>query len=306
MSKLSCSHLLSIENLSHDDVMLLMGYAAFLENKLEQTQTLDLLSGKQLSTLFFESSTRTRLSFESAMYRLGGHVMSVDGSFSSVVKGETLEDMGAIMSGYSDIVVMRHSEEGSVARFATHSNIPVINAGDGVNQHPTQALLDLYTILSEKESLSGLTIGFLGDMKHARTIKSLLPLLQHYNINFVFISHPDLQITAEMRESLALYKGSFLESDNLLDVLPDLDVLYATRLQEERFLTKADALSYKSQFCITPDVLSTSKKDMILMHPLPRLDEIHPDCDRDNRSVYFKQARNAVFVRMALLWALSS
>lgn len=306
MSKLSCQHLLSINDLTHDDVMLLMGYAAFIENKMKHQPKLDLMSGKLLSSLFFESSTRTRLSFESAMQRLGGGIMSVDGVFSSTAKGESMQDMGRVVSGYSDVIVVRHSEVGSVANFAEHATVPVINAGDGTNQHPTQALLDLYTILSEKESLSGLTLGFMGDLRHARTVKSLVPLLKGYDVSIVFISHPDLKMTDDVKQMLQDRSVRLHETDDLVSVLPDLDVLYVTRLQEERFEDTANFEEYQNRFCITPQVLASAKADLSLMHPLPRRGEIHLDCDSDPRAAYFRQANNGLIVRAALLYALTS
>jgi aspartate carbamoyltransferase catalytic subunit len=236
------------------------------------------------------------------MLRLGGQVSSIQyGRSSSSEKGESLQDMGRILSGYADIVAMRHPVGGSVATFASTASVPVINAGDGANQHPTQALLDLYTILVEKGRLDGLTVGFIGDLKYGRTVHSLISLLQHYRVNFWFISHPLLALPDSIKGSLADRGHSFQESGELGKALPRVDVLYATRVQKERF---ADAGEYERSNChyqLNRDALQRSKPDLILLHPLPRLQEIHTELDSDPRARYFRQAQNGVYVRMALL-----
>ena len=261
-----------------------------------------MLQGKTLTTAFFEPSTRTRLSFEAAMLRLGGQVSSIQyGRSSSSEKGESLQDMGRILSGYADIVAMRHPQSGSVAAFASTANVPVINAGDGANQHPTQALLDLYTIFLEKRTLDRLSIGFIGDLKYSRTVHSLISLLQYYQVTFHFISHPLLALPESIKRSLAEGGQSFQECRELGKALPELDVLYVTRVQKERF---ADTLEYEQanrDYQLNRAALQRSKADLILLHPLPRLQEIHPELDSDPRAKYFRQAQNGVYVRMALL-----
>jgi aspartate carbamoyltransferase catalytic subunit len=261
-----------------------------------------LLQGKTLTTAFFEPSTRTRLSFESAMLRLGGQVSSIQyGGSSSSEKGESLQDMGRVLSGYADIVAMRHPVNGSVATFAGSARVPVINAGDGSNQHPTQALLDLYTILVEKGRLDGLTIGFIGDLKYGRTVHSLISLLQHYQVKCCFISHPLLALPESIKRSLTDGGHSFQEYEEIGEALPQVDVLYVTRVQKERC---ADAREYEQSnrnYQLNRDALRRSKPDLILLHPLPRLQEIHTELDSDPRAKYFRQAENGVYVRMALL-----
>ena len=298
---ISCQNLLSVDDLSHDDVAYILGSAAMFEEKLKEADALDMLQGKILSTLFFEASTRTRLSFETAMHKLGGKVLSVDGSLSSIKKGESLSDMGRIISSYSDIMVMRHPESGSVKELASMSTVPVVNAGDGANQHPTQALLDLYTIVSEKEELAGLNIGFLGDLKYGRTVHSLARLLEDYDVNFVMISHPDLKMPKSLVNELNEMGHSVTEVQNIQEVIGDLDVLYVTRIQEERFPTKDEFERLKSEYQVNAALLKSAKDDLIVLHPLPRVQEIHPELDSDPRAKYFKQAKNGVYVRMALL-----
>jgi len=296
-------HILSAADLSSAEISLVLNAARVFEldaNGSREFRTL--LQGKTLTTAFFEPSTRTRLSFEAAMLRIGGQVSSIQyGRSSSSEKGESLQDMGRILSGYADIVAVRHPGNGSVAAFASTANVPVINAGDGANQHPTQALLDLYTILLEKRSLDGLTIGFIGDLKYSRTVHSLLSLLQHYHVTFQFISHPLLALPDSIKTSLAEGGQSFQESGELGKALAELDVLYVTRVQKERF---ADALEYEQanrNYQLNRGTLRLSKPDLILLHPLPRLQEIHPELDSDPRAKYFRQAQNGVYVRMALL-----
>ena len=261
-----------------------------------------LLQGQTLTTAFFEPSTRTRLSFESAMLRLGGQVSSIQyGRSSSSEKGESLQDMGRVLSSYADIIAMRHPVDGSVAEFANTANVPVINAGDGANQHPTQALLDLYTIFVEKHALDGLNIGFMGDLKYSRTVHSLISLLQHYHVNFHFISHSRLVLPESLKRSLADAGHAVQESDELDKVIPQLDVLYVTRVQKERCVDTMEYEQANRNYQLTRDTLRRSKPDLILLHPLPRLQEIHPELDSDPRAKYFCQAKNGVYVRMALL-----
>jgi aspartate carbamoyltransferase catalytic subunit len=296
-------HILSAADFTLAEIGLVLNTARVLAQDVEGgRQFKTLLQGRTLTTAFFEPSTRTRLSFESAMLRLGGQVSSIQyGRSSSSEKGESLEDMGRILSGYADIIAMRHPVGGSVAEFANTANVPVINAGDGANQHPTQALLDLYTIFMEKHALDGLNIGFIGDLKYSRTVHSLISLLQHYHVNFHFISHSQLVLPESLKRSLADAGHAVQESDELEKVIPQLDVLYVTRVQKERC---ADTMEYEQanrNYQLTRDTLRRSKPDLILLHPLPRLQEIHPELDSDPRAKYFRQAKNGVYVRMALL-----
>ena len=296
-------HILAAEDFSPGEISLVLNTARVLAQDVNGAREFKaLLQGRTLTTAFFEPSTRTRLSFEAAMLRLGGQVSSIQyGRSSSSEKGESLHDMGRILSGYADIVAMRHPESGSVAAFASTASVPVINAGDGASQHPTQALLDLYTIFLEKGTLDGLTVGFVGDLKNSRTVHSLLSLLRHYRVTLHFISHPLLRLAEPIKGSLADSDQQFQESGELGKALPELDVLYVTRVQKERF---ADPLEYEQLnrgYQINRDTLQDSKPDLILLHPLPRLQEIHPELDSDPRARYFRQAQNGVYVRMALL-----
>jgi aspartate carbamoyltransferase catalytic subunit len=236
------------------------------------------------------------------MLRLGGQVSSIQyGRSSSSEKGESLQDMGRILSGYADIVAMRHPENGSVAAFASTANVPVINAGDGANQHPTQALLDLYTIFLEKGTVDGLTIGFIGDLKYSRTVHSLISLLQHYRVTLHLISHPLLALPEAIKGRLTDGRQSFHEWGELAKALPELDVLYATRVQKERFAEPLEYEQSNRDYQLNRETLHGSKPDLILLHPLPRLQEIHQELDSDPRTKYFHQAQNGVYVRMALL-----
>ena len=300
---LAGSHILSAEDLSPAQISLILKTARVFEGDAGGSQEFrTLLQGKTLTTAFFEPSTRTRLSFEAAMLGLGGQVSSIQyGGSSSSEKGESLQDMGRVLSCYADIIAVRHPANGSAATFAGTASVPVINAGDGANQHPTQALLDLYTIFLEKGRLDGLTIGFIGDLKYGRTVHSLISLLRHYRVKFCFISHPLLAVPESIKRSLADGGHSFQEYGEIGAALPQLDVLYATRVQKERF---ADAQEYEQSNCnyqLNRETLQRSKPDLILLHPLPRLQEIHPELDSDPRARYFRQAQNGVYVRMALL-----
>lgn len=261
-----------------------------------------------LATLFFEPSTRTRFSFETAMLRLGGQVISLEqGLSSSAKKGESLEDTGRIVSGYADIVVVRHPDIGSAAAFARHATVPVINGGDGAGEHPTQSLADLYTIQHEKGRLDNLSIGIVGDLKNSRTVHSLLTMLALYPQNtFTLISHPSLRLDADYKQALHKKGCTLLETEDLTAALPNLDVLYVTRVQAERFSAPQEYDAVKDAYCIRPETLTIAKPDMILMHPLPRVNEIDPAVDAMPQAKYFAQAERAVFVRMALLTLMTA
>lgn len=263
-----------------------------------------------MATLFYEPSTRTRFSFEAAMHRLGGRVISTENAaeFSSVAKGETLEDTIRIMNGYVDVIVLRHSEVGTSKRAAAVSRVPIINAGDGVGQHPTQALLDLYTIHKEIGSIDGLKIAMVGDLAQGRTVRSLAYLLSKFNdIKMYFVAPPLLKMKEDILEHLQEHGSWFAEETTLDRVLPEVDVVYQTRVQKERFGDRiADYESCRGIYVIDRNSLGLMKPNAIIMHPLPRLEEISMEVDRDRRAAYFRQAQNGLFVRMALLTALLS
>lgn len=265
---------------------------------------LDACKGKLLATLFYEPSTRTRFSFEAAMLRLGGQVVgfSEPGS-SSAAKGESIADTIRTVGCYADIAVMRHPKEGAPRLASKASNIPVINAGDGGHQHPTQTLTDLLTIHSLKKQIGHQTIGLCGDLKFGRTAHSLVKALSQYEgVSFIFISPPELTIPDYILDGLS--KDSYRVTDTLDDVIGDLDTLYMTRIQRERFFNEEEYLRLKGYYILTRDKLSTAKPDMIIMHPLPRVDEISPHVDSDPRAVYFAQAKYGMYVRMALILKL--
>ena len=258
-----------------------------------------------MATLFYEPSTRTRFSFETAMYRLGGSVISTENAaeFSSVAKGETLEDTVRILNGYADVLVIRHYEVGSAKRAASVSRVPVINAGDGAGQHPTQALLDLYTIHKEIGSIDGLRIAMVGDLAQGRTVRSLAYLLSKFqNIRIYFVAPPLLKMKEDILDHLREKNVWYAEETDLDKVLPEVNVVYQTRIQKERFGDRiADYEACRGVYMINSDSLRLMKADAIVMHPLPRLDEIAMEVDSDPRAAYFRQAQNGLYVRMALL-----
>ncbi len=263
--------------------------------------------GKILATLFFEPSTRTRLSFESAMLRLGGKVLGFsEASSSSTAKGETLADTVCVVSGYADIIAMRHPKEGAPMVAASKSMVPIINAGDGGHNHPTQTLTDLLTIKREKKSFNNLTIGLCGDLKFGRTIHSLIAAMSRYdNIKFVLISPDELKLPDYIiNEVLEKNNISYVETDNMMEYMNELDILYMTRVQKERFFNEEDYLRLKDYYILDKNKLINAKKDLCIMHPLPRVNEISPEVDNDERAKYFEQAYNGVYIRMALILKL--
>jgi aspartate carbamoyltransferase catalytic subunit len=262
------------------------------------------MQGKILASLFYEPSTRTRFSFESAMIRLGGNVITTENAreFSSAAKGETLEDSIAVVNYYADVIVMRHYEMGASERASSVSNIPIINAGDGPGQHPTQALLDLYTIERELGSIEGTTIAMVGDLKNGRTVRSLSYLLGKYkNIKIIFVSPQDLSMSADILEYLTKHDVAYEQVENLESILGRVDVVYQTRIQKERFPDTESYERYKGKYVITLKQVDMMKSNAIIMHPLPRVDEIAPEVDSSPRAVYFKQAKYGLLIRMALL-----
>ena len=263
--------------------------------------------GKKIATLFYEPSTRTRLSFESAMLSLGGKSLGFAGAEqSSATKGETVADTARVVSCYADIIAMRHPKEGAPMVASLHSSIPVINAGDGGHQHPTQTLTDLLTIRSLKGRLGNLTIGLCGDLKFGRTVHSLISALIRYpGIRFVLISPEELRIPSYIREDvLAANNIPFTEVERLEDAMPDLDVLYMTRVQKERFFNEEDYVRLKNFYILTKAKMDLAKEDMLVLHPLPRVNEISVEVDDDPRAAYFRQAQYGVYVRMALILTL--
>lgn len=260
--------------------------------------------GKILATLFYEPSTRTKFSFEAAMMRLGGRLLGFsEPNSSSVSKGETLADTIKMVSIYSDIIAMRHPMEGSAKVASMYSDVPVINAGDGGHQHPTQTLTDLLTIKSLKGSLDNHTIGICGDLKHGRTVQSLITAMTRYeNIKFILISPKELRIPQYIREEV-LEKNNieFKQVEKIEDVIQDLDILYMTRIQKERFFNEEEYLRLKDSYILDTKKMKSAKSDMIVMHPLPRVNEIDVEVDKDKRAAYFKQAEYGMYVRMALI-----
>ncbi len=265
------------------------------------------LRGKIMASLFYEPSTRTRFSFESAMHCLGGSVITTENAkeFSSAAKGETLEDSVRVIGNYADVIVMRHYEEGSAERAAKVSNIPIINAGDGPGQHPTQALLDLYTILREFGRIDGVHVAMVGDLKNGRTIRSLVYLLGKYkNTRITFVSPRELKVGEDIKKYLKKHKVIFEETENLASVIKKADVVYQTRIQKERFKSARVYKKYHGCYVLTRKHADVMKKDAIIMHPLPRAGEILLEVDKSPKAVYFKQAKYGVLVRMALLKAV--
>ena len=263
--------------------------------------------GKKLATLFYEPSTRTRLSFEAAMLNLGGNVLGfASGGDSSAAKGESVADTIRVVSCYADIVAMRHPKEGAALVAATHASVPVINAGDGGHQHPTQTLTDLLTIHSLKGHLDNLTIGLCGDLKFGRTVHSLISALVRYpGIKFVLISPEELKVPSYVRKEV-LQKNDieFKETEDLESVMPELDILYMTRVQRERFFNEEDYIRLKDKYILDMNKMALAREDMLVLHPLPRVNEISVEVDNDPRAVYFKQAQFGVYVRMALIMKL--
>lgn len=267
----------------------------------------DACRGKILGTLFFEPSTRTRLSFTSAMMSLGGNVLGFSGAgSSSVTKGESLADTIRMVSAYSDIIAMRHPREGAPIVASSVSTVPIINAGDGGHYHPTQTLTDLFTVRRLKGGFDGLCVGICGDLKYGRTVHSLIAAMTRYkNVKFVLISPNELRLPDYVKEEFLDKSGiEYTECQNLEEAIPELDILYMTRIQGERFSDKAEYERLKDVYVLTKEKLSAAKGDLAVMHPLPRVNEIHTDVDSDSRAKYFEQAANGRYIRMALILKL--
>ena len=297
--------LIDILELSEQEIMELVNTAGdIIDNPAEYAHKCD---GKILATLFFEPSTRTRLSFESAMLSLGGKVLGFsEAKSSSAAKGESVADTVRTVSCYSDIIAMRHPKEGAPLVASMHSLVPVINAGDGGHNHPTQTLTDLLTIHREMGRFENLTVGLCGDLKFGRTVHSLVSAMSRYpGVRFVLISPEELKLPRYVKEQYIKAKNiPYTQSTDLEAVMPELDILYMTRVQKERFLDEEEFDRVKNSFVLNPEKLGTAKKDMIILHPLPRVNEITRAVDNDSRAAYFRQVENGKFVRMALILTL--
>ena len=262
---------------------------------------------KKLATLFFEPSTRTRLSFEAAMYELGGNVLGFsEAQSSSAAKGESVSDTIRTVGAYADIIAMRHPKEGAPMVACRRSTVPIINAGDGGHNHPTQTLTDLLTIKREKGHFDGLTIGFCGDLKFGRTVHSLMAAMSRYdNVKFIFTSPDELRLPEYLKEDILDPENiEYVETTDLEDAMPQLDILYMTRVQRERFFNEQDYIRLKDSYILTPDKLADAKDSLSILHPLPRVNEISTAVDDDPRAKYFEQVRNGKFIRMALILKL--
>ena len=298
-------HLLSPLDLSVDELARLLDLARDISN--DPSKYGHVCDGKKIATLFYEPSTRTRLSFEAAMINLGGQVLGFsEASSSSASKGESVTDTIRVISCYADICAMRHPKEGAPMVASEYSHIPIINAGDGGHQHPTQTLTDLLTIRSLKGRLSNMTIGLCGDLKFGRTVHSLINALIRYpGIRFVLISPEELKIPSYIREDVLRANNiPFEEVERLEDAMPDLDILYMTRVQKERFFNEEDYVRLKNFYILTKAKMDLAKDDMLVLHPLPRVNEISVEVDDDPRAAYFRQAQYGVYVRMALILTL--
>ena len=298
-------HLLNPLDFTVEETDKLLDLASdIIENEAKYSH---LCEGKKLATLFYEPSTRTRLSFEAAMLNLGGRVLGFQSaSSSSASKGESVADTIRVISAYADIAAMRHPKEGAALVASKFSSIPVINAGDGGHQHPTQTLTDLLTIKSLKKKLGGMTFGLCGDLKFGRTVHSLIEALVRYaDVKFILISPPELRVPEYIREDvLKAHSIPFEEVDSLEEALPKLDILYMTRVQKERFFNEEDYIRLRDSYILTSDKMKLAPDDMYILHPLPRVNEISVEIDKDPRAAYFKQARYGVYVRMALILTL--
>ena len=295
-------HLIDIQELSTNEIQELLDIAEDIIK--DPAKYSEKCKGKKLATLFFEPSTRTRLSFEAAMYELGGNVLSVSSAASSsAAKGESVADTAKTISNYADIIAMRHPKEGAPLVAAMNSTIPVINAGDGGHNHPTQTLADLLTIYCEKGRLDNMTVGLCGDLKFGRTVHSLISAMARYeNVKFVLISPVELKVPSYVKKDILQQRNiEYVQTTDLESVMPELDVLYMTRVQKERFFNEEDYLRLKDSYILTPDKLKSAKQDLSILHPLPRVNEIAVAIDDDPRACYFKQVYYGKIMRMSLI-----
>jgi aspartate carbamoyltransferase len=291
--------IINTKEMSEDDILRLLDSASEIEPS-------DALDGHVLALLFFEPSTRTRMSFDTAMKRLGGRTIDMGGvESSSVQKGETLADTVRVVEGYADAIVLRHPREGSARLASEFVDVPIINAGDGAGHHPTQTLLDLYTVRENVDApLGDLRVGVMGDLKYGRTVHSLALALAEFGTQITFVSPPSLRVPENVRTELGRQGIAFEEVEDIDRVVDSLDVLYATRIQKERFPDEREYEKVAGEYQVTPETLEEARDDLVLMHPLPRVDEISPDVDETRHAKYFEQAHNGVPVRMAVLDAV--
>lgn len=302
MPKLASKDVLRADQFSKDEISLIMKLASEYETALLQGKKLNVMEGKILSTLFYEPSTRTRLSFEAAMLRLGGQVVSVaEAKSSSASKGESLHDTIKTVEGYADVIVLRHPQIGAAEEAARSTDKPIMNAGDGAGQHPTQSLLDFYTIQKEKGTIDGLTVVLAGDLKNGRTVHSLALLLADYDVRFIFVAPQALRMPQEIVDRLKVNGTDVQETEDLTEGLKSADVFYMTRIQKERFADPGEYDRLKDSFVLSRRLLDQAKDGVVVMHPLPRVNEIAEDVDSYAGAAYFRQAANGVPVRMALL-----
>ncbi len=297
--------ILSVSQFDKTNLDYIFGVAHEMRVLVERFGSADLLQGKILSNLFYEPSTRTSSSFMAAMLRLGGQVIPINNvQYSSVTKGESLPDTVRTLESYSDVIVIRHPEVGSAEIAARYAQVPIINAGDGIGEHPTQALLDMFTILEDLQTLNGLRVAMVGDLKFGRTVHSLTKLLSNYNVELSFVSPPILQMPSDVLDVVKQRKIPFTITESAHDVISDVDVLYVTRVQKERFADLAEYERLKDFYVVDQELLTKAKEKMIVMHPLPRVNEISYTVDDDPRAAYFRQMRNGMYIRMALLAAV--
>ena len=294
--------ILRTDTLKDEELELILSTAARFERELEAGNRLTNMAGQVMAALFFEPSTRTRLSFEAAMHRLGGAVITVaDPETSSAAKGETLADAVTVVEGYADVIAMRHPRKGSAAEAAEAVSVPVINGGDGAGQHPTQALLDTYTIQKEKGTLEGLTVAVAGDLKNGRTVHSLVYLLGRYGMRLIFVSPAQLRMPGEITEDLVSQGVDVSETEDLAGAMRESDVVYMTRIQKERFEDPGEYERLKGSYVLDRAMVEQAQEGITIMHPLPRVNEIEEEVDEYPGAAYFRQAHNGVPVRMALL-----
>ncbi len=308
MSPFNLEHVVESQQFDREILELVFETADMMKEDLAGERKLaKYLDGKIMASLFYEPSTRTRFSFESAMRRLGGAVITTENAreFSSAAKGESLADSTRIINGYADVIVMRHNEAGSAARAAEISKIPIINAGDGAGQHPTQALLDIYTIADSFPEMRGLKITLVGDLRYGRTARSLSYLLTKYEgMEITFVSPPVCRMERDIKDYLDKYQVPWREEDDLAKVIDKADCIYMTRVQKERFHSVEDYQEAAGKYILTPELVAKMKPEAIIMHPLPRVDEIPAEIDSAPQARYFEQAQNGVYIRMALLYLL--
>ncbi|RKY50037.1 MAG: aspartate carbamoyltransferase [Candidatus Neomarinimicrobiota bacterium] len=294
--------LISMHDLKAEDIQVYLDTAARVET-ISLKDRFQLLQGKIMASLFFEASTRTRLSFEAAMYRLGGNVIGfAEQTATSVSKGESFSDTIHTVESYSDVIVIRHPKEGTSRHAAQISYLPVINAGDGTNQHPTQTLLDLYTIIKNFKKIEGLRIAFVGDLKYSRTVHSLLQALIKFRVNeFMLVSPESLRLPEYLKRVKTDFPVTFVETKNLEDAIPYADIIYMTRIQRERFPDQIEYEKVKDAFCLNAGMLKNAPEQLKVLHPLPRVNEIAPDVDETPHAEYFRQAKNGLIMRQAIL-----